>query len=145
MEFLVVQWFLASSPASARSPARRLLEVTFRSGDVSGNQLKAIPEATVSNALQVALPSNLDLGVTHKYVGSVFLDDENTTKLPSYGTFDASLGYEWKDVRFHLSIMNVTDAENNSTGFLLFDQSTFENVQFLYPAQGRSIRFAIDL
>ena len=43
-----------------------------------------------------------------------------------------------------LLIKNLANHHYSSSGFVLFDQQTFQNVAFLYPAEGRYFQTTLD-
>jgi outer membrane cobalamin receptor len=120
------------------------MDVTFRSGDNEGNALKNIPRETVQNALTVYLTSNLELDLAHRYQSKVFLDDANTMTLSGHQAFDGKLRIMTNKFGLSFLIKNLANKRYNSSGFALFDQQTFENVAFLYPAEGRYFQSSLD-
>ncbi|MCG8451265.1 MAG: TonB-dependent receptor, partial [Pirellulales bacterium] len=120
------------------------MDVTFRSGDNEGNALKNIPKQTVQNALTIYLTSNLELALAHRYQSKVFLDDANSMTLAGHQTFDVKLRVKTKMFGLDFLIKNLANNRYNSSGFALFDQQAFQNVAFLYPAEGRYFQSSLD-
>lgn len=125
-------------PRLSASTALNVTDVTFRSGDQVGNELKNIPGLSVNTTLNLYLPHRVSTTIAHRYTGETFLDDANSVTLPAYQTFDAKLQWRYRSARFHLLVMNLADNLYNNSGFLLFDPVTFQNVPFFFPAQGRT-------
>lgn len=107
-----------------------------RSGDNSGKYLKAIPRhqisAGISSLLYRGLAGSLVLTSVHK----VFIDDANTTELPSYTTIDAQLSVPWRRLQFFVEARNVLDEQYDTNGF--FDPGGSAQIYF-FPAAGRVI------
>jgi iron complex outermembrane receptor protein len=122
-----------------------LLDVSFRSGSNSGNQLKAIPHVGLTNGVHLQLSQALGVGFTHRFMGEAYLDDENTTTLPSFSTVDAIARFEWRRATFRFSVTNLANTLYSSTGFLLFDPASASEEKLLYPAQGRSFAIGIEI
>lgn len=139
--------------AVAVSPVERLAvrhsltvsRVVFRSGESEGNQLKNIPRTSASTAVMVSPRDDLELSLTHGFVGEAFLDDANAASIPSRHTFGAAIGWRVRSVRVRLSAENLFDTHASSLGFTLFDPATGERVPFVYPLGGRSVRLALAL
>lgn len=116
------------------------MNVTFESGDFKGNRLKNIPKNNITNSVNLALNANANITFSHKFFNEVYLDDANTITLPGFHLFDSRLQLSYKQYLFDLSIFNLADKQYNSSGYVLFDAFANQNVQFLYPAQGRFIQ-----
>ena len=113
------------------------MNVTFRSGENEGKALKNIPKGVVQNHFNIRLNSRLQLTLAHRYQSKVYLDDTSTTSLAGHQTFDTQLRLKTGLVGMSVLVKNLANNHYNSSGFVLFDQQTFQNVAFLYPAEGR--------
>ena len=108
-------------------------KVEFTSGNFDGNKLKGIPETVFSTGIVKKDLHSFDFSVVYNLTGSIFLDDENTTKLPNFFTIDAAVSYKISKFRFSLKANNLLNKKFSSTGFLL------NGVKFLYPSAGTVI------
>lgn len=130
-------------PRLSLSSVFNYADVAFRSGEKDGNRLKNIPQTHLSNRLGAYLTNDLQLTFGHNYIGEVFLDDENEVTLPSYQTVDARLAMGFRHFRIHLGVFNLLD-EKYSSGYVLFDPMSQQDVSYFFPAQGRSLQAGID-
>ncbi len=119
--------------------AATLGRATFRSSENRGNQLKNIPESAFTTTARVTLAEPLSVTLTHRAIGRVWLDDENTESLPGSSLFDAAVQMRVGRVGARLSIRNIFDTGYGSFGFLLYDPFTSENVRMIHPGMGRAI------
>ena len=102
----------------------------FTAGEYDGNRLKAIPESVFSAGVVRKDLYGFDISLFYNYVGSTYLDDENTQKLQDFFTIDAAINYNIGSSGFFIKVNNILDKKYNSTGYLL------NGVQYLYPAAG---------
>ncbi|MDE2164629.1 MAG: TonB-dependent receptor [Alphaproteobacteria bacterium] len=77
--------------------------------DVSGRQLTLSPHVLASAGLIYTLAAGLDGSLTANYVGSRFLNEENTATASAYATLDAHVGYGFDTWRLFLDVQNLTD------------------------------------
>lgn len=117
-------------------------DVTFRSGTQAGNRLKNIPIWSASSSVGVALGA-LDVMLTHRYTGSVFLDDDNVSQLPSYSVFDAKIQYHVGQYTVFVNAKNLLNKRHETTGYMVFDPFQNENVLFVYPGAGRQVAVGV--
>ncbi len=127
------------SPRLELTHAATLGRATFRTSANHGNQLKNIPESAFTTTARIALADPLSLTLTHRAVGRVWLDDENTESLSGRSLFDAGVQWRVGRVGARLSVRNVFDADYGSFGFLLYDPFANENVRMIHPGMGRAI------
>jgi len=120
-----------------------LSRVVFRSGESEGNQLKNIPRTTASTALMLTPRRDLDVSLTHRYVGRTYLDDANTVSIEARSTFGAEVAWRFRSMRLELAAENLFDERANSLGFTLFDPGSGSQVPYVYPLGGRAIRLAL--
>ena len=119
------------------------MRVVFRSRDLEGNRLKNIPRSALVTALNLSPLGALQLGLTHRYVGSLYLDDANTHGMPGYHMFGAQVDWGLGPLEMFLSATNILDARASSLGFLSFDPVTGTQVPFVYPIGGRAVRAGV--
>jgi len=127
------------------SHAATLTRATFRSSDLEGNQLKNIPRTAFVTSAWLDLPAGFALSATHRVTGSVFLDDENTTKLDGFSMVDAALGWEDGPLGIRLSVANVFDSSFDVFGYLLYDPFMDSQVQMTHPGAGRRVTLKLTL
>jgi outer membrane receptor protein involved in Fe transport len=135
----------ALSPRLEVTHAATLGRVRFRTSANRGNQLKNIPETAFTTTARVAIADPVSLTLTHRAIGRVWLDDENTRSLSGSSLFDAAVQLRVGAVGARLAVRNVLDTEYGSFGFLLYDPSTKENVRMIHPGMGRAfdLRFTL--
>ncbi len=97
-------------------------------GDVSGNQLTLSPHWLGSLGLIYAPPSGVFGSVEVTYVGSRFLDVENTALARHYATFDATVGYRWRRYSLSVNGSNLSDRRPPVTASEFGDQSYYRLV-----------------
>jgi len=131
-------------PRLSVSQTLNVMNVTFRSGEFQGNSLKNIPRKSISNNLHIYLGHDVQMTLAHRYISKVFLDDDNTTTLSGYHTFDTKLQLNIKFILVHLMVMNITNNHYNSSGYVLYDANSMQNVRYLYPSQGRYFESGIE-
>jgi outer membrane receptor protein involved in Fe transport len=131
-------------PKLSVSSTLNLTGVTFRSGQAVNNQLKNIPKETLTNVLNINLTNIIQFSVSHKYIGKVFLDDENITTLSGYQTYDSRIRLNLKNLQLYFNVMNIADNKYSSSGYTLYDPGQMKNVKFLFPNQGRYIEAGVE-
>jgi len=126
-----------------------LTEATFRSSELAGNQLKNIPRTAFVTSAYLnlsglhAVPGLVSLSVTHRARGSVFLDDENTTKLAGVNLVDAALTWRRGGLEGTLSGRNLFDVGFDTFAYLLFDPFQQAEVTMAHPGSGRGFTFKL--
>ncbi|GEM_PF-320471 len=113
--------------------------VTFRSGSRIGNELKAIPKTVTSVGALYRHPVGLSFSIAWNFVNEIYLDDENTARLPNYHHGSAKLSFSASPVTVFIDVDNLANQRFSSTGFLLFGET------FLYPSAGRTIQGGVAL
>ena len=73
-------------------------------------------------------------------VYSVYLDAENTDKLPEYNTLDINLRYEYKWLSVYLSMDNLFNKKYNSYWYKKSD-----GVKYFSPAPGRTSAVGVEM
>jgi iron complex outermembrane receptor protein len=133
---------------SARVVLSRRIEVThaatlgravFRTSANRGHQLKNIPESAFTTTARITVAEPVSLTLTHRAMGRVWLDDENTQALSGSSRFDAAVGWRVGRLGARFSVRNIFDAEYGSYGYLLYDPFTSESVRMIRPGMGRAI------
>jgi outer membrane receptor protein involved in Fe transport len=135
----------ALSPRLELTHAATLGRATFRASANHGNQLKNIPEHAFTTTARIAVADPVSLTLTHRAIGRVWLDDENSQSLAGSSLFDAALSLRVARVAARISVRNLLDKEYGSFGFLLFDPFSNENVRMIHPGMGRAfdVRFTL--
>jgi iron complex outermembrane recepter protein len=105
--------------------------------NVAGRQLALSPHVLASTGLVYAPPQGFDGALTVEYVGSRFLDEQNTAPTGAYATLDASIGYRFDRWRVVLSASNLTDQRPPVT------QSEFGDGSY-YLLDGRRLMFDVE-
>ncbi len=113
--------------------------VTFRSGAHTGNYLKAIPRNVVALGATYHHPMGLTASVMWNFINDMYLDDENTTLLPSYNTGNVKLSYGISSATFSVVVDNLLERRYSSTGYMLYGRT------FLYTSVGRTIYGGVEL
>jgi len=98
-----------------------------------------ISDLFISAGLSYAIFERLLTSISMNYTEGIYLDDDNTQKLPGYYTFNTSIGYSFYWLDLKLYIKNLFDSEYNPTGYLLSGEKYF------YPAVGRTIMGSISI
>jgi outer membrane receptor protein involved in Fe transport len=111
-----------------------------RSGDFSGNLLKAIPEHVTTAGASLSPRSALDVRALVSSSRGIFLDDANTVALPSYTRVDAAVAYRLRPVEIFVDVRNLFGTRYSTTGFL---DPSGSGVAYFYPAAGRVIQLGI--
>jgi len=133
------------SPRLELTHAATLGRATFRASANEGNQLKNIPEHALTTTARIGVAGPVSLTFTHREIGRVWLDDENTESLAGSSLFDAALAVRVARVTARLAVRNVFDTEYASFGFLLFDPFANRNTRMIHPGMGRALdlRFTV--
>ncbi|MGH7465184.1 MAG: TonB-dependent receptor, partial [Longimicrobiales bacterium] len=117
-----------------------LQDVTARSGDDAGRQLKAVPRHFLNGGLSVAAIGRLETGVMVSHARGIFLDDANTLTLPPYTRVDARISHPVAGLRLFLDVRNVFDAHYSTTGF---PDPSGSGAIYYHPAAGRTLDFGL--
>jgi outer membrane cobalamin receptor len=136
---------LALAPRVRVNHSATVNRATFRSSANDGNQLKNIPERAFVTSLSLGVSRAVGLTLTHRHIGSVWLDDENTERLDGSSLFDAALRWGAGRLEASLSATNLFDTENDSFGFLLFDPFQGANQRMVHPGPGRSLNIRLSV
>lgn len=112
-------------------------ESKFASGDHKGKLLKGVPKTYWTTGLIYSGSSGFGVSVTYNGASGMFLDDENTQKLESYGVVGSRFRYEWKRLFVFFDIDNLLNHKYSSTGYLFYGK------KFLYPASERMLRIGL--
>lgn len=95
------------------------VKITDSNGPDKGKVPTATPKQMASAWLNYRLPDSvlrgLGIGIGVRYVGSVYNDEANTWKTPSFTLFDAALQYDTGPWRFALNVQNLADKEYVAT------------------------------
>jgi len=131
------------SPRVELSHAATITHATFRASEYEGNQLKNIPETSFVTTMRGRVSESLDFTLTHRVVGDVFLDDENTSRIAGAGLVDAAVRWSVGRLEATASVRNLFDHAYDSFGYLLFDPFQQTNVRMIHPGPGRSLEIAM--
>jgi len=96
--------------------AYTFLDAEITKSNVAGEQGNR-PERTAKHSASLwadyTIPegdlAGLGLGAGARYIGPTFGDNLEALRLPGYTLFDASIHYDWNNVRFQLNGSNLTD------------------------------------
>jgi iron complex outermembrane receptor protein len=61
--------------------------------------------------------NGVELGVGGRYVSGQFIAEDNQFEIPGVLTFDASLSYTYKQMKFRMNAKNLTDQKYETRGF----------------------------
>jgi outer membrane receptor protein involved in Fe transport len=111
-----------------------------RSGDFSGNLLKAIPEHVTTAGASLSPRSALDVRALVSSSRGIFLDDANTVALPSYTRVDAAVAYRLRSIEVFVDVRNLVGTRYSTTGFL---DPSGSGAAYFYPAAGRVMQLGI--
>jgi outer membrane cobalamin receptor len=126
-----------SGPAGVSLFANYTLQAArSRSGDNTGNYLKAIPRHTLSSGASVTILSRLEASTMVTRIGGAYLDDANTVELPAFTRVDARTSYPVGAVSIVIEARNLFDAKYNTTGYL---DPAGTGEAYFYPAAGRML------
>lgn len=114
-------------------------DVTFRSGDNVGKQLKSIPKNTTSVGAMYEHDSGMRTSLVWTFIGSAYLDDENTSVLGSYHSGSLRMAYRSVYFTVFADVENILDRKYSSTGYMLYGTT------FLFPSAGRSFRGGVSV
>jgi outer membrane cobalamin receptor len=131
------------SPSLTLRSALTLMRVTFRSGSDAGNRLRNIPGTALTNAVQSNWGHGVEGTVTHRYIGSIYLDDANREKLPGNHHIDGRVSWTVGSVRLHVTGVDLNNSHASRGGFLVDDPDNGESVRLLYPGGGRYLQIGL--
>ena len=103
--------------------------------NLSGNTPAFAPKHLLNLWVSRDFRHGLGLAGGARYTDDQFIDPDNQFVIDSVVVFDATVSYEFKDLRLRLNFKNLTDEEYEQRGF-----GTFSVV----PADERSVYFGID-
>ena len=135
--------------ASLRLPVASVLAVTLsgaatpttiRGGDLDGNQINAVPEASAYARADYAAAKWLSFDAGLRWVGRQYLDKENQHPLGEYSTVDLGASARYGHVRAALRVGNLLDRKFADTGFI----GAFGEER-LVPAAGRGASLALSV
>ncbi len=98
--------------------------------DRAGNTPAFVPDHLLNFWATREFRNGFGLGGGLRYLSSQFIDEDNVFKIDGYVTLDATLFYNYKNVRWGLNIRNLTDKDYETRGFNQFS---------LTPAQPRAV------
>jgi iron complex outermembrane recepter protein len=113
-----------------------LQSVTARSGEFTGNALKAIPKHVASLGSAITVASRLDLRLVASHTRGMFLDDANSEPLDDYTRVDAHVGYRLGALDVFVDVSNLFDARYSTTGF---PDPAGTGEAYFYPAAERTL------
>jgi iron complex outermembrane receptor protein len=131
---------LTGPSASTAFVSYTLQTATIEGGANDGNQIKAIPENSLSGGLSVALPRGIETSLTATRTGEAFFDDANTQTIDAWTRVDARIGMTIRRFTISAEFRNLLDAEYISTGFL---DPAGSGSAFVYPAAGRVLLLGV--
>ncbi|HUJ68499.1 MAG TPA: TonB-dependent receptor, partial [Syntrophorhabdales bacterium] len=112
-------------------------EALFDGGQFDGNRIPLVPMNKASAKLSYGI-SNWTFSLASVYTGERYAisDQANAQEqLPSYTTYDATVGYQWKRLSALLTMKNLTNKRYSEIGVY----SPFVNDIALYPSPGREL------
>jgi len=109
----------------------------FRSGPNEGKYLKSIPRNIAGLGITYEHTSGVKASIGWNFVSNMFLDDENTVRLPDYHTGSVRLSYSVPHVSLFVDMENLLDKKFSTTGYALFGTT------YLFPSAGRVVRGGI--
>lgn len=98
----------------------------------NGNKPAFVPEYTANLGIRYTPTAKLGLGTWIRYVDSVYANDANTLKLPSYTTVDLNLDYKYNQkTTLGFAVKNLTDEfyatrTRSDTAAIIGDPRTYE-------------------
>ncbi|ADP15922.1 TonB-dependent siderophore receptor family protein 7 [Achromobacter xylosoxidans A8] len=104
-------------------------------GKVPTTTPRQMASAWLNYRLQESVLRGLGMGFGVRYVGSIYNDEANTSKTPSFTLFDATLQYDSGPWRFALSAQNLADKEYVSTCY----QSASDGSQCQYGQERTAV------
>jgi outer membrane receptor protein involved in Fe transport len=113
-----------------------LQSVTSRTGENSGNYLKAIPRHFLVGGITAGHSSGITGSLVATSAHEMHLDDANTEKLPDWTRVDARLAYTFGAVQVTADLYNLAGSTFSTTGFP--DPAQTGEVYY-YPAAGRTL------
>lgn len=91
--------------------------VTFQRVDRSGNQPAFSPRHTLSVWTAVGFDNGFEMGAGMQFRTRHFIAEDNQFSVPDVLTFDASVSYLYKGMRFRVNARNLTDRKYETRGF----------------------------
>ena len=119
-----------------------LQAVTSRTGENSGNYLKAIPRHFLVGGISAGHSSGVTGSLVATSAHEMYLNDANTEKLPDWTRLDARLAYTFGAVQVTADLYNLAGSTFSTTGFPDPAQS---GQVYYYPAAGRTLHLGLTL
>ncbi|TLS94765.1 TonB-dependent receptor [Aliarcobacter thereius] len=100
--------------------------------NLTGKTPNSVPKYIANLGIRYMPISNLGIGTWLRYVDSIYADDKNSIKLPSYTVADLTLDYTYnKNTRFNFIVKNITNelyatSSKNRAEVFLGDARSFE-------------------
>jgi len=91
--------------------------VSFQFLDRSGNKPAFSPRHILNVWTAKGFENGVELGVGGRYVSGQFIAEDNQFEIPGVLTFDASLSYTYKQMKFRMNAKNLTDQKYETRGF----------------------------
>jgi len=91
--------------------------VSYQRVDRSGNQPAFSPRHTLSVWTGMDFDSGFEMGAGAQFRTSHFIAEDNQFSVPDVLTFDASVSYVYRGMRFRVNARNLTDREYETRGF----------------------------
>ncbi|MGH8436825.1 MAG: TonB-dependent receptor [Pseudomonas sp.] len=129
------------SPSAVSAFANYTLQsVTSRTGENSGNYLKAIPRHFLVGGITAGHSSGISGSLVATSAREMYLDDANTEKLPDWTRLDARLAYAFGAVQLTADLYILAGSTFSTTGFP--DPAGTGQVYY-YPAAGRTLHLGL--
>ena len=111
----------------------------FVSGINKGMNIKGVPRVSYNTGFSYIGKSGIQAGIYASGVRGVYLDDENTSKIPPYNNLNLRLGYSLKSLTLHLDIENIANNNYTTSGYLIYGNT------LLYPSAGRRFKLSLGI
>ena len=98
-------------------PVMTLDGVTFQRVDRSGNQPAFSPRHTLNVWTAVGFDNGFEMGTGVEFRSRHFIAEDNQFRVPYVLTFDASVSYVYRGMRFRINARNLTDRKYETRGF----------------------------
>jgi iron complex outermembrane recepter protein len=126
----------------------RFINFVHEGNDFSGNILPGQPGAQISSGLHLGF-HELALGVTHRWIGSIYLNDANEKKQPAYAVGNLDLSYGLVsgkiDIAFTLGVNNVFDKRYASMVLVNAPSFRGKDPRYYYPGRPRFYFLNVDI
>ena len=115
---------------------------TAQSGENAGQRLKAIPVHWLVAGTRAGGASGLAASLNITRAMRMVLDDANTSELPDWTRWDASVSWATRRARVLATVTNLLDATYSTTGY---PDPAGSGVVYWFPAAGRTFEIGLDL